>query len=156
MQFKSGFLGPPRVRKNSRRRCATTLIELAVVTALASILLFTLVVARMAGLVRQQERSVARERVLGAAGAALVAARSQGEIARAALDSVGPLLEGPGQALLCLRDERGLSVAVAEGGPRDACLSDATAYSLLELAAATDGRDGAALSEPARAELGLS
>ena len=121
----------------------------------ASILLFGLVVARMAGLVRQQERSVARERVLGAAGAALVAARSQNEIARAALDSVGPLLEGRGEALLCRRDERGLSVAVSEGGPRDACLSDATAYSLFRLTAATDARGGAALPETARAELGV-
>jgi len=43
----------------------------------ASAVLFGLVVARMAGLVRQQERSVARERTLTAAGGALVAATSR-------------------------------------------------------------------------------
>ena len=67
----------------------------------ASVVLFGLVVARMAGLVRQQERSVARERVLSHAGAALVAATGREEIQRAVLDSIDPLLQGPGTALLC-------------------------------------------------------
>src|SRR5919109_1657710 len=57
----------------------------------ASAVLFGLVVARMAGLVRQQERSVARERTLSGAGAALVAATSREEIARAALDAIDSL-----------------------------------------------------------------
>jgi len=54
----------------------------------ASAVLFGLVVLRMAGLVRQQERSVVRERALSGAGAALVAATSRDEIARAALDAI--------------------------------------------------------------------
>ena len=44
------------------------------VVVIASIALFGLVVARMAGLVRQQERSLERERSLSRAGAELVAA----------------------------------------------------------------------------------
>ena len=49
---------------------------MAVVTT-ASIILFGLVVVRMAGLVRQQERSLDRERLLSSAGAALVGATSR-------------------------------------------------------------------------------
>jgi diguanylate cyclase (GGDEF)-like protein/PAS domain S-box-containing protein len=122
-----------------------------VVVIAASVFLFSLVVARMAGLVRQQERSVARERVLSAAGAALVAATGREEIQRAALDSVGPLLEGPGVALLCRRDERGMSVA-RDGG--DTPLSQETTQELLELATA-DTRGVAPLPAGTGAELGL-
>ena len=121
----------------------------------ASMILFSLVVARMAGLVRQQERSVARERILGAAGAALVAATSQDEIASAALNSVGPLLENRGRALLCRRGQRGLSVSEAEGGPRNAQLTDDTARELLQLAAVAEGQGGATLTRRACDELGL-
>ncbi len=53
--------------------------DYAVVRA-ASITLFALVVLRMAGLIRQQERSLERERMLSAAGADLVAATSRDEI----------------------------------------------------------------------------
>jgi hypothetical protein len=53
--------------------------DFAVVRA-ASIVLFCLVVSRMAGLMRQQERSLERERMLSAAGADLVAATSREEI----------------------------------------------------------------------------
>ena len=51
----------------------------------ASIVLFGLVVVRMAGLVRQQERSLERERVLSGAGAELVAATEREEIDRVAV-----------------------------------------------------------------------
>jgi hypothetical protein len=54
-------------------------LDLLVIIA-ASVVLFGLVVLRMAGLVRQQERSVARERTLSAAGASLVAATGREEI----------------------------------------------------------------------------
>jgi len=50
------------------------------VTIAASGVLFALVVVRMAGLVRQQERSFARERILSAAGADLVVATRREEI----------------------------------------------------------------------------
>ncbi len=61
----------------------------------ASILLFGLVVSRMAGLVRQQERSLERERMLSAAGADLVAATSREEIDEVALTAARSMA-GPG------------------------------------------------------------
>ena len=63
------------------RRATTTSLW----CVLGSILLFGLVVSRMAGLVRQQERSLERERMLSAAGADLVAATSREEIDEVAL-----------------------------------------------------------------------
>ena len=57
------------------------------VVRLASICLFGLVVMRMAGLIRQQERSLERERMLSAAGADLVAATSRDEILDVALSA---------------------------------------------------------------------
>jgi diguanylate cyclase (GGDEF)-like protein/PAS domain S-box-containing protein len=53
--------------------------DMAVVTA-AAIVLFGLVVVRMAGLMRQQDRSMDRERSLTRAGAALVAAGTREEL----------------------------------------------------------------------------
>jgi len=67
-------------------------IDLLVVIA-SSAVLFGLVVARMAGLVRQQERYMARERTLSAAGAALVTATRREEIYEATVDSARALLE---------------------------------------------------------------
>jgi diguanylate cyclase (GGDEF)-like protein/PAS domain S-box-containing protein len=67
-------------------------IDLLVVIA-SSAVLFGLVVARMAGLVRQQERYMARERTLSAAGAALVTATRREEIYDAAVESARGLLE---------------------------------------------------------------
>ena len=55
------------------------------VVRVASITLFGLVVVRMAGLVRQQDRSLERERALSGAGAELVAATTRGEIDRVAV-----------------------------------------------------------------------
>jgi diguanylate cyclase (GGDEF)-like protein/PAS domain S-box-containing protein len=60
----------------------------------ASIVLFGLVVSRMAGLMRQQERSLERERMLSAAGADLVAATRREEINEVAL-SAARAMAGP-------------------------------------------------------------
>jgi diguanylate cyclase (GGDEF)-like protein/PAS domain S-box-containing protein len=81
----------------------------------ASVVLFGLVVVRMAGLVRQQERSVARERTLSAAGASLVAATGRAEIYRAALKAVRGLFDHGAAARLCLVEDGGLIVVAAEG-----------------------------------------
>jgi diguanylate cyclase (GGDEF)-like protein/PAS domain S-box-containing protein len=51
----------------------------------ASVVLFGLVIARLAGIVARHERAVRRERRLGIAAAALVAARSREEVAEIAL-----------------------------------------------------------------------
>ena len=79
-------------------------IDMAVVIG-TSVLLFCLVVARMAGLNRQQERSTARERVLSAAGAALVAGNTREDIYEAALNAVGKLAGPSAEVRLCLREE---------------------------------------------------
>ena len=83
---------------------------------LASIALFGLVVARMAGLVRQQERSLERERLLSRAGAELVAATDREEIDRVAVTAASALAAGAAVALY-RRDETGSlhSAARSEG-----------------------------------------
>jgi diguanylate cyclase (GGDEF)-like protein/PAS domain S-box-containing protein len=58
----------------------------------ASAVLFLLVVARMAGLVRQEARAFSRERALRGAGAELVAAAGQEQISAAAIAAVHRLL----------------------------------------------------------------
>jgi diguanylate cyclase (GGDEF)-like protein/PAS domain S-box-containing protein len=72
------------------------------VVNVAAIILFGLVVTRMAGLVRQQERSVRRERILSAVGAELVAATSREDISRAALGAARALAGSGSDARLCL------------------------------------------------------
>jgi diguanylate cyclase (GGDEF)-like protein/PAS domain S-box-containing protein len=69
-------------------------VDLLVIIS-ASAVLFGLVVARMAGLVRQQEHFMTRERTLSAAGAALVTATTREEIYVAARESAQALLEEP-------------------------------------------------------------
>jgi diguanylate cyclase (GGDEF)-like protein/PAS domain S-box-containing protein len=69
-----------------------------IVVNLAAIVLFCLVVLRIAGLVRAQERSVARERILRGAGEALVAATDRQTIHDAAVSAAQALA---GTARLC-------------------------------------------------------
>jgi diguanylate cyclase (GGDEF)-like protein/PAS domain S-box-containing protein len=83
----------------------------------ASIVLFGLVVMRMADLVRQQEHSVALERLLSAFGATLVTCTTAEEMKQAALEVVGRLLDGPGAALLCTEHDGAVAaVGVQSGG----------------------------------------
>jgi diguanylate cyclase (GGDEF)-like protein/PAS domain S-box-containing protein len=87
--------------------------DYAVVRA-ASIMLFGLVVLRMAGLVRQQDRSLERERALSGAGAELVAATERAEIDRVAVRAAASLAAPNAAVALCRRDEAGaLYFAVA-------------------------------------------
>jgi diguanylate cyclase (GGDEF)-like protein/PAS domain S-box-containing protein len=65
----------------------------------ASAVLFSLVVARMTGLVRQREKAVARERALSAAGGLLVAATEPREILIAALQALDDF--GKDRARVC-------------------------------------------------------
>ena len=67
----------------------------------ASAVMFSLVVARMTGLVRQREKSVARERALSAAGGLLVAASDPQDIVSAALQAVAEFGEGRVDARVC-------------------------------------------------------
>ena len=75
-----------------------------IATITVSAILFALVVVRMAGLIRQRERSIARERSLAAAAAVIVAATSREQIYDAALTAVPSLVERVAVARLCFID----------------------------------------------------
>jgi diguanylate cyclase (GGDEF)-like protein/PAS domain S-box-containing protein len=89
-------------------------LDMAVVTG-ASIALFGLVVVRMAGLVRQQERSLGRERMLSGAGAALVGAASRAEIHEVAVGSARSLAGEGATALLCAAADGAVDLLAAAG-----------------------------------------
>ncbi len=112
--------------------------DMAVVRC-ASILLFGLVVTRMAGLVRQQERSLERERVLTRAGGALVTATTRERIDRVAVDTARELA-GHDTAVALYNQQPGgeliLVIGQAEDAPA-APLPEDTARVLLA-AAVTD------------------
>jgi diguanylate cyclase (GGDEF)-like protein/PAS domain S-box-containing protein len=85
------------------------------VANVAAVMLFGLVVARMSGLVRQQEGSVQHERILSAAGAALAAATCREDIVRAVLDAAGALGGEHAEARVCLIEEDGAVVVAPDG-----------------------------------------
>jgi diguanylate cyclase (GGDEF)-like protein/PAS domain S-box-containing protein len=86
------------------------------VVVIASAILFLLVVARMAGLVRQEERAASRELALRQAGAALVAAAGREQVHAAAISAVQELLGTEARARLVLfSDGSGLVAASTEG-----------------------------------------
>jgi diguanylate cyclase (GGDEF)-like protein/PAS domain S-box-containing protein len=88
------------------------------VVRISSLLLFGLVIVRMAGLLRQHERSFARERMLGEAGSALVAATTleaiHGVAAQAARGLAGPELS----VLVCAAGDGGGVDVVSAQAPR--------------------------------------
>ena len=115
----------------------------AVVLNLTAIVLFALVVARIAGLVRQQERSVARERILRSVGEALVAATDRNAIHDAALEAARALTAHGSVARLCAADDHAELAAAAGAGPVELT---AAARSGLDLPAACTHGDVLALS----------
>jgi diguanylate cyclase (GGDEF)-like protein/PAS domain S-box-containing protein len=88
-------------------------VDLLVIIA-ASGVLFALVVLRMAGLVRQHERAVARARELSAAGVSLVAARDADETYRVAVTAAQALAGEGVVARICLPERDGEDRVVAE------------------------------------------
>jgi diguanylate cyclase (GGDEF)-like protein/PAS domain S-box-containing protein len=80
---------------------------------LASAVLFLLVVARMALLVRQEERAAGRELALRGAGVELVAAAGREQLNEAAISSVEALVEGPVTSRLVLLTAEGPAVAAS-------------------------------------------
>jgi diguanylate cyclase (GGDEF)-like protein/PAS domain S-box-containing protein len=128
-------------------------VDMAVVRA-ASFVLFGLVVMRMAGLVRQQERSLERERMLTRAGAALVTATRWEEIDRVALTTAQALAGGGSSAALCVVDGAGsVTLVRGEGEGHGGELPDATAELLV---AAADDDGTARLSHEHLGRLGLA
>jgi diguanylate cyclase (GGDEF)-like protein/PAS domain S-box-containing protein len=119
----------------------------------ASVLLFSLVLARMTGLVHERESSVARERALSAAGGLLVAATGPKDIVGAALQAVADFGDKRVDARVC-RTSPGRADALAlddRGELSDWRISDAVAGLLGRVA------DAGASSLPphARGELRL-
>jgi diguanylate cyclase (GGDEF)-like protein/PAS domain S-box-containing protein len=100
----------------------------------SSVLLFGLVMARMAGLVRQRERSAARERALSAAGGLLVAATAPREIMIATLQAVADFGDETIETRMCrLAADRASVVAIdARGALADWSLSPEVAALLQE------------------------
>jgi diguanylate cyclase (GGDEF)-like protein/PAS domain S-box-containing protein len=88
--------------------------ELVVLAAAA--FLFLLVVARMAGLVRQEERAAARELALRRAGVDLVAAAGQEQVYAAALSAVRGLLGADVDVRMTLLRDDGASVVASSDG----------------------------------------
>jgi diguanylate cyclase (GGDEF)-like protein/PAS domain S-box-containing protein len=87
------------------------------VLIVASAVLFLLVVIRMAGLVRQEERIVSRERALRGAGTKLVGAAGYEQIYEAAIAGVRQLLgEDPCVHLALLRDSGPVVAASSQDG----------------------------------------
>jgi diguanylate cyclase (GGDEF)-like protein/PAS domain S-box-containing protein len=89
--------------------------DLLVIVA-ASIVVFLLVIARVFGLVTQNERTVVRERALRSANLALVKATTPDEIAAVALGTAQLLVERNGDARLCVQRANGLCLVTAEVG----------------------------------------
>jgi diguanylate cyclase (GGDEF)-like protein/PAS domain S-box-containing protein len=88
------------------------------VLSVSTIVLFLLVVMRMAGLIRGQERSTRRERALREAGAELVTATSRDGIYTAAVDAARSLAGDATSIRLCvaLDDPEQFTVVAAVGG----------------------------------------
>ena len=98
----------------------------------ATFVLFALVVLRMGGLARRQERDAARERALREAGAALVTATSRENIRAAAIAAVQSLVGNDALVRLCERspDDPTRYVVVATG---DGAAAEGATFSLDEL-----------------------
>jgi len=121
----------------------------------ASALLFLLVVARMAGLVRQEERAASRELALRGAGVDLVAAGGGEQVNEAAISAVLALVGRPASVRLVLLDGDGAVVAASSGDDGDWPVSK-TAYGWLrESAKATQQVPLARLPEEVRGQLRL-
>jgi diguanylate cyclase (GGDEF)-like protein/PAS domain S-box-containing protein len=82
-----------------------------VVLVVASAVLFLLVVSRMAGLVRQEERTATRELALRGAGVELVAAAGRKQVNDAAISAVVALIGAPASVRLVLSNGDGATVA---------------------------------------------
>ncbi|MGZ5295661.1 MAG: putative bifunctional diguanylate cyclase/phosphodiesterase [Actinomycetota bacterium] len=93
-----------------------------VVVIVASIILFLLVIARMSGLVRQQEKSAGRERALREAGVALVTATNREAIHEAAIEAARTLAGESAAIRLCEEFDEGRNefvVVAADGDATD-------------------------------------
>ncbi len=90
------------------------------VLAIAAIVMFALVILRMAGIVRGHEQALGRETILRFAGEALVTAYTREQIYSAALDGAQAMMEDGAPARLYLREgdgDRLVAVDCSAGDP---------------------------------------
>jgi diguanylate cyclase (GGDEF)-like protein/PAS domain S-box-containing protein len=128
-------------------------VDLLVIVA-ASIVVFLFVIARVVGLVKQNERTVLRERALRLANLALVKATTPAEIGAAALRTAQLLVGGVGDVRLCVQRPAGLVLlAASPAAGQEAALPPST-VALLEQAATTPD-DHVALPPAVHVELDL-
>jgi diguanylate cyclase (GGDEF)-like protein/PAS domain S-box-containing protein len=125
------------------------------VLIVASALLFLLVVMRMAGLVRQEERATARELALRAAGVELVAAGGGDQVNAAAISAVRALAGDRAAVRLVLRREGGAVVAASSEWAGEWELSKTANAWLRESARGTEQAALTSLPEEVRNELRL-
>jgi diguanylate cyclase (GGDEF)-like protein/PAS domain S-box-containing protein len=107
------------------------------VLIVASGVLFLLVVARMAGLVRQERRAASRELALRSAGVELVAAAGREQVNEAAIAAVHSLVEQPTDIRLILLEDEGAVVAASSRTENEWTLSKATSSWIRDSAAST-------------------
>jgi diguanylate cyclase (GGDEF)-like protein/PAS domain S-box-containing protein len=125
------------------------------VLIVASALLFLLVVTRMAGLVRQEERAARREQALRGAGVELVAAAGREQVNEAAISAVRALVGGPTDVRLVLLDGASAVVAASSGDDGEWSVSKAARVWLRGSARATQSVSLASVPEEVRSELRL-
>jgi diguanylate cyclase (GGDEF)-like protein/PAS domain S-box-containing protein len=123
------------------------------VLIVASAVLFLLVVTRMAGLVRQEERIVDRERTLRSAGVDLVGAAGHEQIYEAAISGVRRLLGDESPVRLALVGEEGPAV-VGSSDEHTWSLSETT-FDWLREHSTADRIPYAELPQQARSDLRL-
>jgi diguanylate cyclase (GGDEF)-like protein/PAS domain S-box-containing protein len=121
----------------------------------ASAFLFLLVVARMAGLVRQEERAAARELALQRAGVDLVAAAGPERVNEAAISAVRALTGSPAGVRLLLLEGDTAVVAASSDEEGEWALSREADWWLRESVTATLQRRVETLPEPVRRQLRL-
>ena len=123
------------------------------VLIVASAILFLLVVARMAGLVRQEERAAARELALRSAGVELVAAGGREQVNEAAIATVLSLVGGPATVRLVLLNGEQAVVAASSDNQGEWPVSKPAYSWLRESAKATRQVSLARLPEELRVQL---
>ena len=126
-------------------------LDLLVIVS-ASIVVFLLVIARVVGLVKQNERTVTRERALRLANLALVKATTTTEIGAAAQQTAQLLVDGAGTTRLCVDQPSGLAL-MPDAGELSSALPQTT-ITLLQRAADSPS-EPVALTGSAHAQLAL-
>ena len=123
-----------------------------VTTVGVSAVLFALVVVRMAGLVRQRESHITRERILARSAAEIVAATSREQIYRAALTAVPALAPGSACARLCFTAEDTIEVAARDSSASGSSVTWTAANQDCENLLASARVDGVEIKESSDTE----